>query len=250
MQLKTSTIFCLGYSVYIGNLSDIFNSEKVIINTLNQYSYCIAEGDPHFKKSLNNADILLPDGIGIVKAAKFLYGKKIKKIAGADLHRYVLKELNKKRGTCFYLGSSQETLDKIERRISKEFSGIKFAKYSPPFKSAFSVEDNRAIIDAVNLVKPDVLFVGMTAPKQEKWVESQKELLNVKMICSIGAVFDFYAGTKKRPSKVWIKFGLEWLGRLVKEPGRMSKRYLYFGFVFGFYLLKEKTINFFGKRIN
>lgn len=68
--------------------------------------------------------------------------------------------------------------------------------YSPPFSAEFSLRDNQKMIKAVNSFNPDVLFVGMTAPKQEKWVESQKEFLKSKMICSIGAVFDFYAGTK------------------------------------------------------
>lgn len=237
------TIPCLGYSIYTGDLYYPACSEKIIINTINQYSYCVAEQDMIFKKSLKNCDILLPDGIAIVKAAEFLYGKKIKKIAGADFHIHLLKELNKKSGKCFYLGSSQETLDKIEMRISKEFSNIKVVLYSPPFKSEFSTDDNKKIIEAVNAFKPDILFVGMTAPKQEKWVESQKEFLEVRMICSIGAVFDFYAGTKKRPGKIWLRFGLEWLGRLLKEPGRLSKRYLYYGFIFGFHILKKKFSN-------
>jgi N-acetylglucosaminyldiphosphoundecaprenol N-acetyl-beta-D-mannosaminyltransferase len=89
-------------------------------------------------------------------------------------------------------------------------------------------------------LKPDVLFIGMTAPKQEKWAHAYKAVLDAKVICSIGAVFDFYAGTIERPNKIWINLGLEWLGRLVKEPKRMWRRYLYYGPVFGFYLVREK----------
>ena len=96
------------------------------------------------------------------------------------------------------------------------------------------------MIQKVNQFEPDVLFVGMTAPKQEKWSYENKEALNTKVICSIGAVFDFYAGTVERPSKVWIDLGLEWLGRLQKEPKRMWKRYIYYGFIFLYYLLSTK----------
>lgn len=237
------TISCLGYPIYTGDLHLPFCSEKIIINTLNQYSYCVAEQDSNFKKALKHADILLPDGIGIVAAVKFLNGKRIKKIAGADIHCYLLEELNKKGGTCFYLGSSPVTIDKIKEKIATEYSKIKVEGYSPPFKTEFSSNDNKNMINAVNTFQPDVLFVGMTAPKQEKWVELQKDFLEANIICSIGAVFDFYAGTKQRPGKIWDKFGLEWLGRLCKEPRRLSKRYLYYGVVFGFYIIKNKFSN-------
>jgi N-acetylglucosaminyldiphosphoundecaprenol N-acetyl-beta-D-mannosaminyltransferase len=103
------------------------------------------------------------------------------------------------------------------------------------------------MISAVNSFGPDVLFVGMTAPKQEKWSYLHKNQLTAKIICPIGAVFDFYAETIKRPSKFWIDLRLEWFIRLVKEPKRMSKRYLYYGPVFAFDLLKMKVRNSFSK---
>lgn len=80
----------------------------------------------------------------------------------------------------------------------------------------------------------------MTAPKQEKWSHAHKDRLHANVICSIGAVFDFYAGTVDRPGKIWIDLGLEWLGRLFKEPKRMWRRYIYYGFVFLYYLIREK----------
>lgn len=96
------------------------------------------------------------------------------------------------------------------------------------------------MIGAVNSFQPDVLFIGMTAPKQEIWASQHKSSLNVKTICTIGAVFDFYAGTVNRPNAFFIKMGLEWLGRLLKEPKRLWKRYLYYGPVFIALILKEK----------
>lgn len=231
---------CLGYEVFSDTLERLTIEKKVLVNTINQYSYCLAEQDDDFKKSLQGSDFLLPDGVGIVMAAKLLTKNKIKKIAGADLHHFLLKKMNKESGSCFYLGASVETLDKIERRIQAEYPNIKVGSYSPPFKKIFSTADNETMLTKVNLFKPDVLFVGMTAPKQEKWAYLYKNELDSKIICSIGAVFDFYAGTVKRPNKIWISLGLEWLGRLLKEPKRMWKRYIYYGAVFGFYLLKEK----------
>lgn len=99
------------------------------------------------------------------------------------------------------------------------------------------------MIAAVNAFQPDVLFVGMTAPKQEKWSYKHKPQLDAKIICSIGAVFDFYAGTVARPSPFWIKMRLEWFIRLIKEPKRMWKRYLYYGPIFIKLILQQKFKN-------
>ena len=239
---KFLTLTCMGYAVFIDNLSSVFSKNKMVINTINQYSYCMAEKDPQFKKALQASDVLLPDGVGIVVAAKWLMGKTIKKIAGADVHAFLLHRLNEQHGSCFYMGASKATLQKIEQRIAKEYPNIKVGSYSPPFKKEFTPKENAEIIAAVNAFQPDVLFVGMTAPKQEKWSLEHKDVLAVKgPICAIGAVFDFYAGTVTRPSSVWQNLGLEWLGRLLKEPKRMWKRYIYYGMVFGGYLIKAKV---------
>jgi N-acetylglucosaminyldiphosphoundecaprenol N-acetyl-beta-D-mannosaminyltransferase len=230
----------MSYSIYAGKLEQISLSRKALINTINQYAYCVAEEDDAFKEALQQTDILLPDGIGIVAAVKFLNGKKINKIAGSDLHKHLLQQLDNEKGTCFYLGSSENTLEKIKNRITKEYPNIVVGSYSPPYKTLFSADDNKQMVNAINVFKPDVLFVGMTAPKQEKWAYMHKELLDAKLICSIGAAFDFYAGTTRRPAKVWRSMGMEWLIRLLKEPRRMSKRYLYYGPVFIWLLIKLK----------
>lgn len=244
MTNKFSTVSLLGYSVYNGSLSGCVTGNKTLINTINQYSYCIAEKDDIFKKALQDSDILLPDGIGIVAAARLLNNEEIKKIAGADIHHYILEDLNKKGGKCFYLGASKITLEKITKKISQEFPNIKIKTFSPPYKSEFSETDNKQMVTEINLFKPDVLFVGMTAPKQEKWSYQHKDLLDVKIICSIGAVFDFYAGTVIRPNKLWINLGLEWFARLLKEPKRMWRRYLYYGPIFIKLVLKRKIETF------
>jgi N-acetylglucosaminyldiphosphoundecaprenol N-acetyl-beta-D-mannosaminyltransferase len=228
------------YTIYRKQLNELPKGRQIIINTLNQYSFCIAEEDPLFKQALQKADVLLPDGVGITAAYRFLYKQPIRKIAGADLHQFFLEQLNHSGGSCFYMGSSDSTLQKIRERIRAAYPNIRIQTYSPPFKQEFSHEDNQTILDAINAFQPDVLFVGLTAPKQEKWVLLHKNQLNAGYICSIGAVFDFFAGTVERPSQIWIELGLEWLGRLLKEPKRMWRRYLYYGPVYAGHLLKEK----------
>jgi len=246
---RYETIDCMGYPIFTDSLESLSIRKNFLISTINQYSYCVAEEDDEFKHVLTHSDILLPDGIGIVLAAKTLNHQKITKIAGADLHKHLLEKLNKTGGSCFYLGASQSTLDIISARMSKDYPNVKVGSYSPPFKKEFSEMDNQKMIEAVNEFEPDVLFVGMTAPKQEKWAFTHKNKMNVGLICSIGAVFDFYAGTVKRPSKIWIDLGLEWLGRLLKEPSRMWKRYIYYGVIFLYYLTKEKVALLFKKTV-
>ncbi len=221
-----NTLSVMTYDVFIDPLSaiKIEPDKKQIINTINPHSYVVANKDTHFRKALSTADILLPDGAGIVMAAKQIKKKNISKISGSDLHRHLLGLLDKKGGSCFYMGSSSDTLDKIRERINGEYPNIRTGFYSPPYKENLSKEDNQKILEAIETFKPDVLFVGMTAPKQEKWLQDHKAKLDVKIAAPIGAVFDFYSGNIKRSSQFWIDRNLEWLPRLAKEPNRLWRR--------------------------
>lgn len=227
----------MGYKIFAGNIKELGISGKTtVVNTLNAYSYVKARFDNLFKKALNNSTILVPDGFSIVVASRFLAHKKIKKIAGADVFYHYCRKLNQISGKCFLLGSIPHTLSKIQEKMHKEYPNIQVASFSPPFKPFFSDKDNQMMQSRINAFSPDVLFVGMTAPKQEKWVFKNHKHLDAKVICSIGAVFDFYAETKKRAGKFWIKHNLEWLIRFLQEPRRMWKRDV-ISFVFYFYLI-------------
>lgn len=225
-------VFLKEYPLFTRRLRDLPALPKVLISTINQYSFCIAEKDPSFKAALLGSDVLLPDGIGIVGAVRFLTGQKIRKLTGADIHQQLLTELSLSGGSCFYLGSSEDTLSGIKEQLAKRYPNLKVGFYSPEYTSQFTDQENEEMIQAVNAFSPDVLFIGMTAPKQEKWAFTHKDRLNTGIICSIGAVFDFYGGTMLRPSEGWINMKLEWLGRLVNEPTRLWKRYLFYGPVF------------------
>ncbi len=168
----------LGYPMFTGPLVEVLLKGKSVINTLNQYSFCLAEKDKTFKSALLSSDVLLPDGISIVLSAKFLNGNKLSKIAGADLHAFILKYLNSVYGSCFYLGSKEETLDKIKEKITEMYPNVSCESYSPPFRDEFSEEENDLMIQKINEFAPDVLFVGMTAPKQEKWVYMNKDKIS------------------------------------------------------------------------
>jgi N-acetylglucosaminyldiphosphoundecaprenol N-acetyl-beta-D-mannosaminyltransferase len=210
--------------VFTSDISDLDLKNRCIINTINPHSYILTKNDAIFKNALMNGDVLLPDGSGIVLAHKVLIGGQIEKIAGSDIHQYLLNKADIDNQKVFYLGASEKTLELIKKRLQHEFPNLKVASYSPEYKASFNDEDTNAMIKAVNDFNPNFLFVGMTAPKQEKWVYQNKDRLNSKVIASVGAVFDFYAGTIKRPNKIWIKLGLEWFPRFLKEPKRLWKR--------------------------
>lgn len=230
------------YQIFIDDLSEISTQNKIVINTINAHSYVVANKDASFKNALIKSNILLPDGEGIVKLVKLLNGIKIRKIAGADIHEFLLNKANQNKSRCFYLGSSEETLEKIKSKLEKRFPNIDFGFYSPPFKSEFSRSDNELMIKKVNDFKPDILFVGMTAPKQEKWVIQHKDNLDSKIMVSIGAVFDFVAETKKRAPSWIIDLKLEWFYRALTS-WRLTKRYLYSNPIF----LAEMTKLYFQK---
>lgn len=202
---------------------------KKLINTINAHSYNTAQKDELFAEALKNGDYLIPDGASIVKACRWLKAKSqpIERVAGWDLFEFEMNKLNRKGGKCFFMGSSLKVLELIKERAAVDYPNIVVESYSPPYKSEFTDEDNRAIVDAINAAKPDLLWIGMTAPKQEKWAYSHWNELDIDCHAgTIGAVFDFFAGTSQRAPRWWQKHSLEWLYRLFAEPRRMWRRYV------------------------
>jgi N-acetylglucosaminyldiphosphoundecaprenol N-acetyl-beta-D-mannosaminyltransferase len=233
MQSPTENI--LGYSVtsqsvsqcldLIGKWLDAGEKGRVFV-CANPHSLVEAKKDPLFQQAILSADLVTPDGVGIVIASRILGGTIRERVTGSDIFWGLSAGLNKIGGkSCFFLGSSEKTLTAMKARMALEYPNIRIAGFcSPPYKPEFSVEDSRKMVAAVNAARPDVLWVGMTAPKQEKWIFQHRDQLDVKFIGAIGAVFDFYAGNIKRSHPVFQKMGLEWLPRLLQEPGRLFKR--------------------------
>ena len=202
---------------------------KLLINTINAHSYNTALKDDFFAEALMKGDALIPDGASIVMACRKLKAKSQPKerIAGWDLFTMEMERLNRKGGTCFFMGSSEKVLKLIREKGKTVYPNIRIKTYSPPYKPEFSEAENREIIEAINRANPDLLWIGMTAPKQEKWAYRHWNELHIHCHCgTIGAVFDFFAGTMERAPMWWQEHSLEWLYRLIKEPKRMWRRYI------------------------
>ena len=218
---------------------------KLLINTINAHSYNTALKDPLFAEALMKGDVLIPDGASIVMACRKIKAKSqpVERIAGWDLFSFEMEKLNKRGGKCFFMGSSEKVLGLIRQRVAVDYPNIQVETYSPPYKPEFSKEDNESIIEAINQVDPDLLWIGMTAPKQEKWTYTHWKELNVHChVGTIGAVFDFYAGTVKRAPLWWQEHGLEWLYRLIKEPRRMWRRYVLGNVLFLYNIQRESRL--------
>lgn len=245
-RLKKLTI--LGSKAELASLPE----GKLLINTVNAHSFNTAKKDQLFADALTNGDVLIPDGVSIVKACKWIKAKSQPKerIAGWDLFSFEMEKLERESEelrtkseeskTVMFMGSSQKVLDLIVKRAAVDYPHLKVVTYSPPYKPEFSDEDNKAIIDAINAANPDLLWIGMTAPKQEKWTYSHWNELNIHChVGTIGAVFDFFAGTVERAPIWWQEHGLEWLYRLIKEPKRMWRRYIIGNTLFLWNMVKE-----------
>lgn len=216
-QFKTTNV--LGYEVFSSTLNEIDPvASKVLINTISPNSYGLALDDEAFEVALKDTDVLVLDGVGIALGSILINGRNIKKISGQDCFDYLMQLANQRSWRVFFLGSSPETLTKIQQRAKSEFPNVLTGSYSPPYKAEFSEVDNARMVEAINVYQPDVLFVGMTAPKQEKWAYQHRDLVNARIISTIGNVFDWYAGNSKRPAKIWIKLRLEWLARIFLRP--------------------------------
>ena len=245
-RLKTLTI--LGSKAELASLPE----GKLLINTVNAHSFNTAKKDQLFADALTNGDVLIPDGVSIVKTCKWIKAKSQPKerIAGWDLFSFEMEKLERESEelrtkceeskTVMFMGSSQKVLDLIVKRAAVDYPHLNVVTYSPPYKPEFSDEDNRSIIDAINNANPDLLWIGMTAPKQEKWTYSHWNELNIHChVGTIGAVFDFFAGTVERAPLWWQEHGLEWLYRLMKEPKRMWRRYIIGNTLFLWNMTKE-----------
>jgi len=246
MKLNNLNIVCS--QAELGNIPE----GKVLINTINAHSYNTAQRDEAFAEALSKGDYLIPDGTSIVKACRWLKAKSRPKerIAGWDLFSFEMnvlerksEELRMKSEKCLkvmFMGSSEKVLSLIRERAAVDYPNLEVVTYSPPYKPEFSDEDNQAMIKAINNADPDLLWIGMTAPKQEKWTYSHWDELNIHCHCgTIGAVFDFYARTVKRAPLGWQRNSLEWLYRLLMEPQRMWRRYIIGNAKFLYYIYKE-----------
>ncbi|MDY0296409.1 MAG: WecB/TagA/CpsF family glycosyltransferase [Acidobacteriota bacterium] len=181
---------------------------------------------PEYREAIDNSEVVLPDGMAIVWMSRWCKDRIRQRLSGPDFFEHFAQTASRQRLRYCLLGSTPQVLEAMRRRLAKEFPGIDVvATLSPPFGN-WDEQIDKNLVAAVNRSRPDVLWVGITAPRQEIWLHRHKDQLRVPVAGAIGAAFDFFAGSRKRAPKWMQRWGLEWLFRVLQEPLRMLPRYL------------------------
>ena len=191
-----------------------------LVFTPNPEMIIAAQKDRELMEALNSADLLVPDGIGLVLMARILGARVPERVAGYDLVCRLF-DLGTRRGISFYLlGAEPGVAEAARKNLERDYPGIKIGGTHHGY---FDEEEGRVIIQEINRLRPDILLVGLGVPKQEKWLYQNKGILKAKVGIGIGGALNVIAGRTKRAPKVFIKLGLEWFYRLLKEPRRIKR---------------------------
>ena len=219
-----------------GNLEEL-RGEYICVS--NVHTTVMSYEDKEYRNIQNSAAMVLPDGKPLSVVSRRRGFKEAQKVSGPDLMPEMFRLSEEKGYTNYFYGSTEETLDKLKEALLTRYPKLKIAgMYSPPFRPLTKEEDEK-IIQQINDTKPDFIWIGLGAPKQEQWMYAHRDKLSGVML-GVGAGFDFHAGTVKR-APVWMqKNGLEWLYRLTQDPKRLFKRYVVTNTKFLWYLLFGK----------
>jgi len=197
--------------------------------------------DPEFRKVYDGAALVCADGAPVLWAAKFL-GKPLKeKVSGSDILPRLCEIAQKKGYKIFFLGGKPGSALKAAEVLKEKHPNLQVVGvYCPSFGFEFDDNENRRIVDMIKSSRPDMLLVGLGAPKQEKWIYKHYKELDVPVSIGIGGTFEFIAGMIRRAPKWMQRVGLEWLWRLTMEPKRLWKRYLVEDLEFFWLVMKQK----------
>jgi N-acetylglucosaminyldiphosphoundecaprenol N-acetyl-beta-D-mannosaminyltransferase len=212
-------------------------SKRRYVCICNTHSLVTAVKNKGFKKVLEEADLCTPDGMPLVWALKLNGFKNQERVDGPNLLLRLSERSAKEGYKIFLYGGTEEVLDRLEKKLKMTFKGINIVgKYSPPFRD-LSQTEVKEIINKINNANPDITFVSLGCPKQEIWMNNNYDNINSVLI-GVGAAFNYAVGDINRPPLILQKLGLEWLFRLVSEPQRLWKRYLYNNTVFIYEFIK------------
>lgn len=199
-----------------------------------------AQRDPAFKRILNAADLLVPDGMPLVWLARWRGLPLQRRVYGPELMSSFCEQTVTSGYRHFLYGGEPVVTERLANSLGERFPGLLIAgTYSPPFRPLTEAEENE-IVERLNASAVDVLWVGLGTPRQERWMHIHRDRLQVPVIVGVGAAFDFHAGVKKQAPEWMRENGLEWLFRLLQEPRRLWRRYLVYGAEFIFRMILEQ----------
>lgn len=197
--------------------------ERLLVGVVNAAKIVNMGRQPILREAVLAADLTIADGMAVVWAARLLGQPLPERVAGIDLFTELLKRADEKGYSVYLLGAEQGVLDEVVKRIEREHPGVKIAGARNGY---FSDDEAGAVAGAIGAARPDLLFVAMTSPRKEVFLAKYEGEMNISVCHGVGGSFDVMAGKVKRAPRLWQRLGLEWLYRVVQEPGRMWKRYL------------------------
>lgn len=198
-----------------------------------------ARKDSEFMEILNKAELVVPDGIGVVIASRLTKEPLKERVAGYDLVQGLFSRIKNKKYTVYFFGGAPGVAQEAKLKMEKTHKGLKIIGVSDGY---FDEKKEKLILEDIKNKKPDILLVGLGAPKQEKWIYEHKEQLPVRICIGVGGSFDGMSGKVKRAPEIFIDLGLEWFYRLLRQPARIFRMMKLPLFLLA--VLKEK---FFGK---
>jgi N-acetylglucosaminyldiphosphoundecaprenol N-acetyl-beta-D-mannosaminyltransferase len=239
----------LGTPVSSLTMDELFSDWEAVIREGKKAQVCItpvnsilaARATARVQEIYKCADYVLCDGVPVKWASIFLGDPIKERITGLDVLPRIFPFAESRNFTLFLLGASPGVAETLKAVMEAKHPGVKIVgTFVPPFRAVFSKEENEAMIEAINAVKPDILLVSLTAPKQDIWIAENLVKLDVHMAIGIGGAFEVAAGMIQR-APVWMqKSGLEWFYRFLQEPKRMFKRYFVEAPVFIPLILKQR----------
>lgn len=209
----------------------ISNNEQYVIYTPNTEIVMMCQSDEEFLDLMNKSDINIPDGIGLIYASKIKNHPLKEKVAGYDLSVNLLKLANEESLKLFVVGGKPGVAEAAMKKVHNEYPNIKIVGAQHGYFKGTHLglnghDEEKEVLDKINQAEPDILFVGFGAKKQEQWIEYNKDAINAKIIIGNGGTLDGLAGNVKRAPDIYIKLGLEWFYRLMKEPKRIKRQIL------------------------
>ncbi|WP_258546816.1 MULTISPECIES: WecB/TagA/CpsF family glycosyltransferase [unclassified Psychromonas] len=243
-QVQQPTITMFGINIHPMGMSQaldvvhecITSKQSLHVGMLNAAKVVNMKRNPALGEDVLSSNLILADGSAVVLASKILNKKLPERVAGIDLMHGILERGNTAGYRVFCLGATEEVSEEIERQINQHYPGVVIAGRQNGY---FSDEQQQQVAEKIAEAKADVLFVAITSPKKEQFMAKWGEVMKVPVVHGVGGSFDVFAGKVKRAPLIWQKMGMEWLYRVLQEPGRLWKRYLVTNTLFILMLLKE-----------
>ncbi len=218
----------LGVQFNVVNINEATDRAKTFLNsdscntivTPNPEIVENARNNPSLKNALDNANLVVADGIGIIYASKILSLDLKERVTGIDLMNSIINLASKEGKSIYLLGAKPQVAKMASEKLVEKYDTLTVSGYRDGY---FKEEDEEEIIEEINALQTDILFVALGCPKQELFMEKYRDRLTAKIAMGVGGSFDVLAGTVKRAPKFYQKLGLEWLYRAVKEPKRFVR---------------------------